>query len=335
MNLNLLKTKAKHSLAGLTLACTTIAPCAMAQNQSDKDDDKVTGVDASLETDTISANKSTYLGFGVQNVIGIQTTGKEINILDRATLGLNTGFKKDKWHGDASIQGTFELRNKNVSARLTQATASVGKKAFRSSDFGIIVGREYTENDIFDGKTRFIDYSVADTYRDFYGNLSDKLTAFYKTDKGLFVELGVIENADSTFYLIPDFRKVDFFGKVSFVAKSKKQINSTGSLAVELGNHRNKVMCDLGVNGTNFGVMLSGQYDIDNNYFGLCMTGNYISKRDFRYILSLAKYYYIYKVQAGIEKKNVMFFVNVDAAKNYTTFNAGLSWMLDYKHNVR
>lgn len=335
MKLDLLKRKAKHSLAGLTLACTTMSPCAMAQNQSDKDDDKVAHVAETLENDTVSTNKSTYLDFGVQNVMGVQTTGHDVYFMDRASLGLNVGFEKNKWHGNVSAEGTVKLRNKDINASLTQATMTLGKKVFRSSDIGVIVGREYTENDVFNGKTRFIDYNVADVYRDFYGNLSDKLTAFYKTDKGLCVELGVIERADSTFYLVPDFKKTDFFAKVMFDTKTNKNMQFTGSGATELGKNARNIMGDFGVNGSNWGFLIGAKYDLSNDYWGIYATGNYISKRDFRYILSLAKYYYIYKVQAGIEKKNVMFFVNVDTAKKYAAFNAGLSWMLDYKQKSR
>jgi len=79
MKLDLLTRKAKHSLAGLTLACTTMAPGAMAQNQSDKsdeDDNKVECVAANLEKDTVSTNKSTYIDFGVQNIIGVKSKTK-------------------------------------------------------------------------------------------------------------------------------------------------------------------------------------------------------------------------------------------------------------------
>lgn len=335
MNLNLLKTKAKHSLAGLTLACTTMAPCAMAQNQSDKDDNSDTHVIEGLKNDTISTNKSTYLGFGVQNVMGVQTTGHDVYFMDRASLGLNAGFEKNKWHGNLSAEGTVKLRNKDINASLTQATVTLGRKVFRSSDIGIIVGREYTENDVFNGKTRFIDYNVADVYRDFYGNLSDKLTAFYKTDKGLCVELGVIEHADSTFYLVPDFKKTDFFAKVMFDTKTNENIQFTGSGATELGKNARNIMCDFGVNGSNWGFLIGAKYDLSNDYWGIYATGNYISKRDFRYILSVVKYYWAYAIQAGVEKKNVMLFVTVNVPHSKPIVNAGLSWTLDFKQKTR
>lgn len=336
MHRDFLKNKAKHSIAGLTLVCS-MTPCAVAQSQTESHDEPQ--VKQELVPDTVDTDNTktarTYLGFSAHNVIGMQTTGKEINLLDRATLGVNAGFEKNTWHGDMFVAGDFKLHNRDVSAQLSQATAKLGKEISEKSEIGLTAGREYTERNLFDGKTRFVDYSVADIYRDLYGNLSDKFALYYKTRKGLLIEAGVIEKADNSFYFAPNFKNIDFLGKVAFETKTKQNINIVGSGTIQLGKHERKIMGNFGVTGSNFGVMLGANYDANNAGLGFLVSGNYLSKRDYRYILSVAKYYFIYVVQAGIEKNNVMFFVTVNAAQNYSSFNAGLSWTLDYKQKIR
>nr|MBQ0091136.1 hypothetical protein [Candidatus Enterousia merdequi] len=337
----MLKTKAKHGLTGLALTCAMFPGVASARNNTKQNDnnssDSIKTTVVSEPIDTLAnqeKQKTAYFDIEAANLLGAQMAGKQLEVKDKAELGFATGFEKNQWFGEAKVKADLSLSNKSLfNADLTNATVKIGKTNNNGSAFGLEAGRTYTENFVLYGPVQNLNLCLDNDYCSNVGNLSDKLNFFF-TKNGFSFEAGVIEKADSSFYLSPNVVKADFWGKVSFNTKTNKNVNVSGTLATELG-YRKNVLANLGVYNEKFGVLFGGKMDFANYIdWNAYITGRYTDKNNISYIITGIKYCnYIY-IQAGIEKKNIMVFVGGNLFE-HKCFNAGLAWKLAYNKRVR
>ncbi|MCQ2562340.1 MAG: hypothetical protein MJ158_01850 [Alphaproteobacteria bacterium] len=329
-----LKNTTKHKIATLTLACGMTSGL-VAQTQAT---DTIPTDSVKTENIVKTPKTDSYVEISYHNMLGVQTTGHEVNFLDRATVGAKAGFVSQKdWYGNAHLAGTVKLHNDQISANLTRATFELGKQLSDKSKLGLKIGREYTENNLVYGNTRLIDYSTEDIYCDYFGNLSDIACVVYNVKNAFTVEAGLIEQADNSFYVVPNaINNPNFWGKVALDITSGKNVRINCSLATELGKEAKDLLANLNISNKKFSILIGGNVNVDNNTWGMCVSANYLTKKDIRCIVSMVKYLQSYIVQAGIEKRNVQLFVSMNTnAYPRPTFNAGLSWVLDGQKKIR